>query len=77
MYLDEGSKICFEAPKTDILRPSYECSKFTKRIEIYRNHKRLTGYTEKPIYAQRYPFSQFLSHILKTVLYVIDDTIEV
>ena len=45
-----------------------------KHIEVYRNHKHLTGYTEKPTYVRRYPFSQFLSHILKTV---IDDTIEI
>ena len=53
MYLDEGSKISFEAPKMDILRPSYECLKFTKRIEL--------AITEKTTYVQSYPFSQILS----------------
>ena len=63
MYLDEGSKISYEAPKMDIVRPSYEWLKFTKRIEVYRNHKRLTGCTEKIAYARTYHFSQILSHL--------------
>ena len=48
----------------DILRPSYKYLKFTKRVEVYKNHKRLTGYTEKKktTYVRNYPFSQILSH---------------
>ena len=37
----------------------------TKRIEVYKNHKRLTGYTEKITYARNYPFSQILSHTIQ------------
>ena len=40
MLLNEGSKISFEAVKTDSLRPSYECLNFAKCIGVYyRKHK--------------------------------------
>ena len=72
MYLNEGSKTSFEVPKTDILRASYEC---LKHIEVYRNHKRLTGYTEKTAYCKETPFSQILSQLIPTLIevFIFDD----
>ena len=42
MQLDEGSNISFEAPKTDILRPSYECLKFTNTCTHTHTHTHTT-----------------------------------
>ena len=39
----------------DIQRPSYEFLKFTKRIEVYRNHKRLMGCAEKKYLCAKLP----------------------
>ena len=50
--------------KMEILGPSLGPNYFTKCIDTHKKCKNLTSSTVKSTFAQSYPFSQILSHII-------------